>query len=771
MIERRLIEVEGLVQGIGFRPFVHHLATRLALKGSVRNHTSGVSIDVEGESTSLDEFLSELTVAPPPLAVIERVRLERAPRATYVAFSIEPSRTNPIRRIGARVAPDIATCDDCIRELFDPCDRRHRYAFLSCSRCGPRLTISLGAPYDRDRTTMRAFALCDACRREYENPDDRRFHAQTIACAECGPTLSLRSSHEPRLTGGGALAAAVAHLSAGDIVAVKGLGGFHLACDATNPSAVQRLRDRKRREAKPFAIMVRDIAEARRLCAVNDEEARLLESPQRPIVLARKRSSLPETFSEGIAPGNACLGVMLPYTPLHHLLLADTGRPLVMTSGNMSDEPIAYRDADALQRLSSVADAFLLNDREISTRCDDSVTRMSGGAPAIVRRSRGYAPSPIPLVAGAPVPTLGVGGHLKNTFCLTKSHSAYVSHHIGDLENADAFRALVDGFAHYTELFDARPEIIAHDLHPDYLSTQAAERLSCDEHIERVAVQHHHAHVLSCVAEQGVTEPVIGVAFDGAGLGLDGAIWGGEILFVDGTRFERMAHLSYVPLPGGDAAARHPWRSAVAHVWAANDGSVSSAPWSFIAKLDRQQLDLVTQMLPRASLAPATSSMGRLFDAVAALLGVRLTSRFEAQAAMELELIAAPTSQRTYAIDVVEGVHGCVIDSGSFIRGVLHDLGRRRSISEIAAVFHNAVCDATADAVMRTARRTGVRRVVLTGGAFQNVRLTTGLTTRLTGAGLDVLTHRRVPCNDGGLSLGQAYAAVLHASNASAPCA
>ena len=773
MIERRLIEVEGLVQGIGFRPFVHNLATRLDLKGSVRNHTSGVSIDVEGERSALDAFLTELSLSPPPLAVIERMRLERAATAAHSAFLIEPSALTNAGD-AARVAPDIATCDDCVRELLDPSDRRYRYPFLSCSHCGPRLTISLGAPYDRHRTTMRAFVMCAACRREYEDPRDRRFHAQTIACVACGPLVTLQSSDGDAscLTGDAAIQAAVRYLLDGAVVAVKGLGGFHLACDATSAKAVEQLRARKRREAKPLAVMVRDVDEARSLCELTDEESALLAGSRRPIVLSKKRAAhLSGRIADAVAPGNPNVGVMLPYTPVHHLLLADAGRPLVMTSGNASDEPIAYRDADALTRLASVADAFLLNDREIATRCDDTVMRVSAGRPSVIRRSRGFAPSPLPLPLVAPAPTLGVGGHLKNTFCVTKGGSAYLSHHIGDLHNLDAYRALDEGIDHYTALFDAQPELIAHDLHPDYLSTQIAERLSADQAVERVTVQHHHAHVLSCLAEHGVTEPVIGVAFDGTGMGIDGAIWGGELLLVGGACFDRLAHLSYVPLPGGDATARHPWRSAVAHLYAAYDGELSRAPHVFLEQLDQGQLGLVIQTLTRPALSPATSSMGRLFDAVAALLGVRLSAQFEAQAAMELEVIAGAQVEPSFAVDIVEQPDKWTIDSGSFIRGVVDAIAAGRSRGEIAAMFHAAVCDATTDVVTRIARRTGVRRAALTGGTFQNVLLETGLTNRLSRAGFDVLLHRRVPCNDGGLSLGQAYAAVLHAHSTAPPCA
>ena len=771
MVERRLIEVEGLVQGVGFRPFVHELATRLALRGSVRNDSTGVTIDVEGEHSALDAFLRELTTAPPPQARIERVRLEPADAAAHPDFRIESSDERRATAY-ARVAPDIATCDDCLRELFEVSDRRYRYPFLSCSHCGPRLTISRGAPYDRDRTTMNAFPMCDRCRAEYDDPRDRRFHAQTIACAACGPDVALyepEADEDDRLTGESALRRAADGLTAGLIVAVKGLGGFHLACDATSSDAVRRLRERKRREAKPLAVMVPDLAGARQLCEVSDEEATLLASSYRPIVLLRK--CMASGVADEVAPGNQRLGVMLPYTPLHHLLLADAGRPLVMTSGNGSDEPIAFRNDDALIRLGDIADLMLLHDRDIVTRCDDSVVRVVNGSTSFLRRSRGYAPSPIALAHASWAPTLGVGGQLKNTFCLTRDGSALVSHHIGDLQNLDAYRALEDGIAHYSQMADVRPEVIAHDLHPDYFSTQFAERLSAEKRLERIAVQHHHAHVLSCVAEHGVTEPVIGVAFDGTGLGSDGAIWGGEFLLVDGLRYERLAHLSYVPLPGGDASVRHPWRAAVAHLWAAYGGDFTRAPRAFLNRLEPRQLAVVTQTITRPALAPPTSSVGRLFDAVAALLGVRMSAQFEAQAAMELESLADLACSEGYGVEIVETSEGWTIDTGSFIRGVVDRLEAQQTVAQVAGAFHVALARAAVDVVRRIAARTSIRRVALSGGVFQNARLTDDLTRGLVRAGFNVLVHQRVPCNDGGLSLGQAYAAVLHTSPREVRCA
>ncbi|MFN2431846.1 MAG: carbamoyltransferase HypF [Gemmatimonadota bacterium] len=762
VLERRLVSVEGSVQGVGFRPFVYGLARRLNLHGLVRNDSAGVLIDVEGTPPALDDFLQLLTSAPPPLAAIDRIRSEPAPARAYPGFSIAPSE-NGVRRV-AQAAPDAATCPACLRELFDPADRRFRYPFLNCTDCGPRLTIVRALPYDRGRTTMAGFAMCAACCREYEDPRDRRFHAQPTACPDCGPTLALRAPGRYRGTisaGEEALAGAVDALREGRIVAVKGLGGYHLACDATSGAAVRRLRERKRREAKPLALMVADLAAARPLCRIAPREAELLESVQRPIVLVAKRSS--GTVACEVAPDSRELGIMLPYTPLHHLLLAALDRPLVMTSGNRSDEPIAFEDAEALERLEEIADLFLTHDRPIATRCDDSVVRVVRGERSFVRRSRGFAPRPIPLAVRLRVPVLGVGGHLKNTFCLARERSAFLSHHVGDLENLEAYRALREALEVYGRLLDLRPEVVAHDLHPEYLSTKLAGELPASE---RVAVQHHHAHVASCVAEHGVGEPVLGVAFDGAGLGTDGAIWGGEFLLVEGVRWQRLAHLAYVPLPGVDAAARQPWRMAAAHVWSACGGNLDRLPAVVRDAVEVGRLALVEQMLVSGLHSPPTSSVGRLFDAVASLLGLCHVARFEGEAALRLEAAADRHATRSYAFDVRETPEGWIADPGALIRGVVADVGAGRPAAEIAGAFHNALSELVLDVARRVRARTGVRRVALTGGVFQNALLAERTAVRLERGGFEALLHRRVPCNDGGLALGQAYVAGMTAGAA-----
>ncbi len=751
MIQRRLITIEGMVQGVGFRPFAYRLAAAHDLHGLVQNNSAGVLVDVEGEQAALDSFVAGLVTGRPSSAIIETVHAAAAVPGRYGKLDIAPSTDGPRRSV--LVPPDLATCDACIAELFDPADRRYRYPFLTCTDCGPRFTVVETVPYDRSRTTMATFAMCDECRQEYESPVDRRFHAQSIACSVCGPTLRLETfgSATGAVPGEAALTGAAESLGRGEIVALKGLGGFHLACDATEDAAVRRLRARKQREAKPFAIMVRTLDDAHDLCEVSDLEAALLAAPERPILLLAKRPAIPVAAS--VAPDTRYLGVMLPYTPVHHLLLEQVRRPLVMTSGNRSDEPIAYQDDDARVRLGAIADAMLHHDRPISTRCDDSVVTVVRDGPAFVRRARGWAPRPIRMLAPFSAPVLALGGQLKSTICLGIGSRAFLSHHLGDLDSPEAVRALEESVAHYAGLFDVRPELVAHDLHPDYRSTRLAEEMP---DVELVGVQHHHAHVAACMVEHGVTEPVLGVAFDGAGLGLDGAIWGGEFLLVDSSGFRRVAHLGYVPLPGGDAAARAPWRMAVAHLWAAFGDAADPSALRCMAEFDRPELPFLEQMLRRRLNCPLTSSMGRLFDAAAALLGLRSEARFEGQAAMDLEMAADPAVDRSYPVEVSTSGETWIIEPAPVIRGVVEDVRAGRPAAEIAGAFHRAVCDMILEVAARTFRQTGVRRVALTGGVFQNRLLTEQTAAALSARGFEVLLHRQTPCNDGSLSLGQA---------------
>jgi hydrogenase maturation protein HypF len=715
-VERRRFHVRGIVQGVGFRPFVYALAQSHDLAGFVLNDGGGVVVEAEGGRRDLDCFAIALVEDAPALARVETVTSVRlAPRGDS-AFTIAQSEATTRT---ALIPPDVATCDDCLRELFDPADRRYRYPFVNCTQCGPRFTIVRGVPYDRVNTTMAAFDLCGDCRREYEAPADRRFHAEPIACPACGPQLSMPVEE------------AVALLRGGMILAVKGLGGYHLACDAGDERVVARLRARKHREEKPFALMA---AEPEQVVELSTAERELLESPERPIVLARRNRCPSAPVARAVAPGNPWLGVMLPYTPLHHLLCADFGRPLVMTSGNRSDEPIAFEDEDARRRLGGIADAFLTHERSIHRRCEDSVVR--GAFP--VRRSRGYAPSGLSLPVPTARPVVAAGAELKSTFCVARGAEAFLSPHLGDLDSEPAYRAFRTDLALYLEMLGVEPEVVACDLHPEYLATKWAR----EQEAELVEVQHHHAHAAACLAEHGEEGPALAVVFDGTGYGPDGTLWGGEILRCDLASFERVAHLEPVPLPGGEAAVREPWRLAAVHL----EGAGLPVPW--------QRWRLVRESL-KAN-APLSSGMGRLFDAVAALLGVREEISYEGQAAIELEHLAGDVRAEPYpwrfgaSTELVTVCH-LEKEEGRDARG-------------IAAAFHETVAAGAADACAEAAEP---RTVVLSGGTFQNVRLLASTRRRLEERGFRVLTHGRVPPNDGGISYGQAAVAARRIS----PCA
>ncbi len=753
------VSVRGIVQGVGFRPFVYTLATRLGLAGTVRNTACGVEIEVEGPSAAVDRFLEDLVAEAPPLAHIDDVHVDEAGPWGHHGFEIDRSRDGdgflPI-------PPDVATCPECEREVLDVRDRRFGYPFTNCTHCGPRFTITRAIPYDRPNTTMAGFTMCPECRAEYDDPADRRFHAQPNACATCGPRLTLVAAAGTSVAGD-PLTATRRLLASGRIVAIKGLGGFHLACDATDEEAVRRLRERKGREAKPLALMVPDVAAAERLCVVSPAERTLLGSAARPIVILEERPG--SGVAAAVAPGLGRLGLMLPYAPLHHLLFAEPRDeaggersrlgPLVMTSGNRSEEPIVTDNADALARLGTIADAFLLHDRPIQTRCDDSVSRVAAGAELPVRRARGYAPLPVRLPFETP-PILACGAELKSTVCLARGPYAFLSPHIGDLESYETYASYVAMIDHMAALFRVRPEAVAHDLHPAYRSTHYARGL--DPALPRVAVQHHHAHVAACMAEHRLAGPVIGVAFDGTGYGPDGAIWGGEFLLADYAGFERAAHLVYIPLPGGDRAVREPFRMALAHLAHAFGGWDPSLPP--VAAATEEERRIIARQLERGLNAPPTSSMGRLFDAVASLLGVRHRARYEAQAAIELEALAAPGEHGHYAVEVQAG-EPSVIDPGPTIRGIVRDLERGDVAPVVAARFHATVVAMILRVCEGLRERTRLDRVVLSGGVFQNVTLLTGARRALAGAGFHVFSHHLVPPNDGGIALGQA--AVAHA--------
>jgi hydrogenase maturation protein HypF len=764
VVERRLIAIEGVVQGVGFRPFVHRLAAVGGLRGFVRNDASGVVIDVEGDALRVAEFCRSLTTGAPRLSRIARVNVTPATPAAYDAFRIIRSDAARIGATASLTPPDVATCDHCLAELFDPANRRFGHAFISCTECGPRFTIVRDAPYDRERTTMASFAMCDDCRREYEEPFDRRFHAETIACPRCGPTLSAVLADATHINGK-PIDVAVAALGAGQIVAIKALGGYHLACDATSALAVERMRERKHRIAKPFAVMVRDTNAARALAFMSAVEEQALESPERPVVVVPRRADA--DVASAVAPSQQCLGLMLPATPVHHLLLAALDRPLVMTSGNRSDEPVVIDDDQAMTVLGNVADLFLRHDRAIAVRCDDSVVQYVAGGQRTIRRSRGYAPRTIasPLFAAPSV--LALGAELKNVVCLTGRGRAHLSPHIGDLGSASSRAALREAVASTMRTVAIVPEVIAHDLHPDYASTHLAHDLARELGVSRrVAVQHHHAHVASCIAEYGLDEPVIGIAFDGAGLGTDGAIWGGEFLVVDGARFSRRGHLAYVPLPGGDSAARRPWRCAAAHLAMLDPNVEREKPDG----VPESEWTRVAQLLARPNgNMPRTSSVGRLFDAVASLLGVCHVSRFEGEAAMMLEAAADPRVTRGYDVNFSDGDHWTV-DVGPLIESIVDDRARGRDIGAIAAAFHVALSDLVRRGSERLREDTGLATVVLTGGVFMNAFLLARTCEMLAAQDFRVLVPHDVPCNDGGLALGQAFVAARAIVEEEQPC-
>jgi hydrogenase maturation protein HypF len=743
---RTAVRVEGIVQGVGFRPFVYSLATSLALTGFVGNDSDGVFAEVEGPPAGVAEFLSRLERDAPPLARIERVAAETRTPNGDSTFMIVASQSAGLTR--TLVSADTATCEDCLRELADPTDRRFGYPFINCTNCGPRFTIVKDVPYDRPSTTMAGFPMCERCAAEYHDPRDRRFHAQPTCCPDCGPRLKLIGAE-----GGDPLITARKLLETGHILAVKGLGGYHLAADATSEPAVAALRRRKHREDKPFAVLVADLPAARRFCQVSDVAAELLRSPARPIVLLPRLADARVAPAPATAPGNRQLGLMLPYTPLHYLLIEKAHGPLVLTSGNVSDEPIAYRDDEALDRLKDIADAFLIHDRAIHIRTDDSVARVFRGKKSLNRRSRGYVPEPVTTRTRFRQPVLATGAELKNTFCLAKGRHAFVSHHIGDLENAETLRSFTEGIEHFKRLFDIEPRVVAHDLHPEYLSTKYA--LDLDD-VALTGVQHHHAHIASCLADNGADGPVIGVAFDGTGYGTDGTIWGGEFLIADLAGFRREGHLEPVPMPGGAAAIRQPWRMTAAYL---GDTPEDLA----VVQRNQDRWPAILTMASNKINSPLTSSAGRLFDAVAALLGVRDTINYEGQAAVELEQCAALTEQGWYQASVHD-------DEAFSIRGLdlltaaATDLRAGVPRPVIAARFHNGVAAAIEAGCALARDRSGLAAVALSGGVFQNLLLLNETVRRLEARGFTVLTHERVPCNDGGISLGQAVIAAARDS-------
>ncbi len=747
---------------------MHSLAARHGLSGYVWNTGTGVDVEIQGVPERVESFAAELPLKAPPLAVIESISMNDLPDAPGGTFEIRQSDASGEKF--SLISPDIATCDDCVDELRNPADRRHNYPFINCTNCGPRFTIIRDVPYDRPKTTMDVFPMCAACGREYSDPGDRRFHAQPNTCEECGPSLTLVDVEGAVIArGAGALAAAARLLLQGSIVAVKGVGGYHLACIASDNDAVATLRARKYREDKPFAIMAAGVADARELCEVSESEARALLSLRRPIVLCAR---MPDArVAPAAAPGNKFLGIMLPYTPLHHLLLDAAGAPLVMTSGNRSDEPIAYKDADVKERVRGIADAYLMHNREIHMRCDDSVVRVWRGVEYPVRRARGYAPAPIKLRAATSLPILACGAELKSTFCLTRGDYAFLSHHIGDLDNIETLTSFEEGIDHYERLFHIKPEVIAYDLHPEYLSTKYA--LARNDVSEKIAVQHHHAHIVSCLVDNNEKGPVIGIAMDGLGYGTDGMMWGGEWLVGDAGGFVRAAHLWPVPMPGGTAAIKQPWRMAVSLLYC----SAPDEPYEFANMLKSivtpEDYKFVVDMIEKNINCPVTTSMGRVFDAFSALITGRREINYEGQAAIELEMMAADANDDVYDCgfydngerDISWGVPpdeveccrtGYIIDFCYTLLRVALDLANGLSRPVIAAKFHSTIAAMIVETTTRIRTVSGFNTVALSGGVFQNMLLLKSIVTSLEKKNFRVLTHKRVPTNDGGLSLGQA---------------
>jgi hydrogenase maturation protein HypF len=743
---RACVQIEGIVQGVGFRPFVYGLAKQHDLKGWVLNDERGVTIEVEGAKGKVDEFLSGLA-SPPPVATIERTAVEYRPPLGYDSFSIRTSKEGEERL--ALISPDIATCKDCLDELFDPHDRRFHYPFINCTNCGPRFTIIQDIPYDRGNTTMAPFRMCSPCTAEYHDPLNRRFHAQPNACPECGPTLTLTDSSGKRIVTDDSIRETIGLLRVGKIVAIKGLGGFHLACDGTREEVVARLRRRKYREDKPFAVMCRNVEVAGTLCLLDDYSRALLQSKERPIVILSKREDA--GIAPSVAPFQKTLGVMLPYTPLHHLLFGEGIDVLVMTSGNVSDEPIAFKNSEAYIRLQHIADFFLVHNREIRTRCDDSVLKPARGGVTFLRRARGFAPHPIRLNREGPS-MLACGADLKNTFCLTKGSAAFVSQHIGDMENLETMDSYEHGIDLFKQLFQIEPQLVVHDLHPDYLSTRYALNLD----LPKMGVQHHFAHALSCMAEYGKLGPGLAVVMDGTGYGEDGTVWGCEFLEVTAKGYRRLGHLRNTPLPGGDRAVQEPWRMAAAYLDRIY-GDLGAVHLPFTARIDSDRWSQIRLAIKKGINAPECSSMGRLFDAVSALIGVRHAVNYEGQAATELEQIVEERERGEYPFEIVEEGEALIIDCDPLIQAIVEDLTRKESPSSISARFHNSIARVVVRMAQRIREAWGLTEIYLSGGVFQNTLLLDKVRDLLSGAGLAVYAHHKVPPNDACISLGQAY--------------
>ncbi len=752
--------IRGIVQGVGFRPFIYQLAREHALTGWVRNQSDGVEIEAAGLNDSIDRFTRDISAKAPPLSRISEIEIHERSFQPMEGFQILASKAGQAR--STLISPDVCVCDDCLRELFDRDDRRYRYPFINCTNCGPRYTIIKDIPYDRDKTTMAGFFMCPACLEEYGNPLDRRFHAQPNACWECGPQVWVETASGEKIAERDeAVIEAMNLLTQGAIVAIKGLGGFHLSVDAFKESAVKRLRSRKIREEKPFALMFSDVEAVKRYCSLGLSEEALLTSSQRPIVLLdRLRLSAFPDLAASIAPRNKSLGAMLPYTPLHFLLFNEAPyQALVMTSGNQSDEPIVTGNREARERLAGIADYFLFHDREIYLRCDDSVTRVIDSKPRMVRRSRGFAPVPISMPASSP-PVLGVGAELKNAVCVTRRGEAFLSQHIGDLENLETLESFELTISHLERILEVEPRCVVCDMHPDYLSTQWA--LNRKEELPVLPVQHHHAHIAAVIAERKIGGPVLGVALDGTGYGTDGAIWGGEILRVDGLEFERLGHFRYAPLPGGSKAIKEPWRMALSYLWRIDPENAGRIFSELFPQWEQKNHRLVIQMLDQNLNCPLTSSCGRLFDAVAAMTGLPEsgTTAYEGQAAIELEQALEPDST-SYSSDVYKAGDAWILDPFPMVSEALRDVRQRIPRGVVSARFHNGVISMLSRAIERISDESGVKQIVLGGGVFQNAHLLESLLSRLRNLNFEVHAPVQIPANDACIALGQAYLGAL----------
>ena len=761
---RRQIEVSGIVQGVGFRPFIYRLATARNLSGTIRNTSAGVTIEIQGPAESVEDFVERLPAEAPLLARITSVSVNEIPCTVTPNGDSRDFRiihSDEGEEVRTLISPDVAICSDCLREVFDPNDRRYRYPFINCTNCGPRFTIIRDIPYDRPSTSMAVFPMCPACRAEYENPLDRRFHAQPNACWDCGPRVEIWDKAGQRINGVDPIVEAARLLRAGRVVAVKGLGGFHLAVDATNPTAVALLRQRKQRVEKPFAVMVPDLRAAEEICEFDDAARKTLQSIQRPIVLLERKAA--SIVPDEVAPFNRYLGVFLPYTPLHYVLFAEGGfKALVMTSGNLSEEPIAIDNREAVQRLQSLADYFLVHNRDILLRCDDSVVRVANGVTRQLRRSRGFVPVPVFLKNDQPS-VLAVGGELKNTICLTQGKNAFLSQHVGDLENVESYKFFHEAIDHLERILEIKPQVIAYDLHPDYFSTRWALE---QEGVTLVGVQHHHAHIASCMAENHLEGRVIGFALDGTGYGTDGKIWGGEVMVAGYEGFERAAHFEYVPLPGGAAAIREPWRMAVSYLAHHFGREFLSLNIPFVRGLntaeERPKVEFLLRMMEKGVNSPLTSSCGRLFDAVAALVGIRQQVNYEAQAAIELEMAVASASsgeEDAYPIALLPDGENWIIGTRPLFAALIDDLlrdGVGVPVGVISRRFHNGLVEGFVQLATLLRTKTSLNRVCLSGGTFHNVYLAQHLEAGLCAAGFEVFSQSEVPAGDGGLSLGQA---------------